>query len=178
MSYDTKQDTIASQPYYVKVVVGGATFVEKTTFLRSVSNYFDRAIAKDTFQKDDIALDSLEYTFPGRQPQDWKLIRSFLVPFSTAELTLENWEKVLSWSAELLIDSGLKCCDDFLLKKLNEKSYDDNNLAELMMFFKSSVDRNLPLSKEKSIEIVTELVVDGSINLRSHRSVVNSCEVA
>ena len=90
----------------VIIVVGGTEFPEYSRHLRSWSDYFDAAFRNGTHQAK-----AGKFDFPDRNPDEWKVVKSMVLPFSPARVSDDNVEMLLPWFNELCSPHGLTECD-------------------------------------------------------------------
>ncbi|CAB9522555.1 unknown protein [Seminavis robusta] len=90
----------------VVVVVGGVEFHESSHFLRAGSDYFEAA-----FRSGMKEAETKRFEFPDKDPEGWKLIKSFLEPFSNVSVSAKDAEKLLPWLDEFCMPKGLELCD-------------------------------------------------------------------
>ena len=115
---ETKKPKISPEESDVVIVVGGTEFRENKQLLRSWSDFFDalfRSGMKET--------ETNRVEFADKDPKEWELISSLVVPLSTDRVTGENVQKVLPWFHELQSPLGMKQCDEAFVSLVDSLSY-------------------------------------------------------
>jgi hypothetical protein len=141
------------------VVVGDEEFRHYSILLRYACDYFDKMLTTNMKERNEMKI-----YFPGKDPDEWKLVYPFLEPQSVTSKRTLNWENVpilLPWFHELGLDALVQECDACMHNRLGEIDLENCLMSkrslllqEAIQFLGLGVKFELPNTASTAVDVI------------------------